>query len=394
MEPVSLYFHIPFCRSRCAYCDFTTAAGCDALIPAYLDALLSEIRGVKEAAGRLLPAHTVYFGGGTPSLIPLEGYNRLFEAIREAFELTVDAEITLEANPGTVDGDYLRGLRQAGFNRISFGMQSAWPEELALLGRRHSHLEVIRAVNQARTAGFEQVSLDLIYGLPGQGLDSWRFSVERALELNPDHLSLYSLTVEPGTPLAAWVGRGLLPEPDADQAARMYTWARARLARAGMAQYEISNWGRRLSRGKITLCRHNRHYWRREPYFGFGAGAHGFLEGWRVSNTPDTAAYIRRCGEKKRESLAFSPACETRLKLDARTEMEEVMFLGLRLTREGVSEARFLAQTGRELRQVYGREIDELVKWGMLTWKGRRLVLTARGQRLGNQVFLRFLHDQ
>lgn len=303
----SVYLHIPFCQVRCVYCDFNTYAGLESLMGRYAQALGREIRLVGAAAGAArLPVHTVFFGGGTPSLLPLEHYRELFAALRESFELQPEAEVTLEANPGTVDSAYLAGLRALGVNRLSFGVQSAQPAELRLLDRLHSFADVVAAVRMARAAGFDGSSLglnlDLIFAIPHQALAMWQDTLRRVLDLRPEHLSAYALSLEHGTPLRAWVYRGLLPMPDPELAAEMYAWAADTLAAAGYEQYEISNWarwderpttkdeGRKLkTEAGSTVsaqasscvpwpqyaCRHNVQYWRNGPYLGFGAGAHG-----------------------------------------------------------------------------------------------------------------------
>ena len=247
--PLSLYLHIPFCQVRCAYCDFNTYAGLNGLMAPYAGALAREVRTVAataHASGADCRVHTVFIGGGTPSLLPLEHYAGIFGALREGFALMPEAEITLEANPGTVDQAYLDGLRALGVNRLSFGVQSTHAAELKLLDRLHSFEDVVRAVGMARAAGFGLanggLNLDLIFAVPHQTLAMWQASVLRALALGPEHLSLYALSLENGTPLRSWVYRGLLPMPDTDLAADMYNWASATLAAHGYRQYEISNW--------------------------------------------------------------------------------------------------------------------------------------------------------
>ncbi|MFZ6027960.1 MAG: radical SAM family heme chaperone HemW [Chloroflexota bacterium] len=412
----SLYLHIPFCRHRCAYCDFNTYAGLSPLIPAYVQALCCEI-----AFYRLippLPVHTVYFGGGTPSLLPLEAFAQIFSSLRSAFDLQPSAEVSLEANPGTLHLDYLCGLRQLGFNRISLGMQSARPNELRLLERRHQAEDVAQAVVWARQAGFANLSLDLIFGLPSQALTDWQYSLESALAMQPQHLSLYALTVEEGTPFGAWVQGGLLPEPDADLAADMYDFASDRLAAAGFMQYEISNWardgeapgGRPGAVGCASpreACAHNLQYWRNRPYLGLGAGAHGYLAsgaagagsgGLRVANVSLPQDYISclRAGEASSPAAMLhpSPAVATATPIDRAAEMSETMIMGLRLTAEGVSEALFRQRFGQGLLACYGDAISRLIGQGLLEWAGDAheiLRLTRRGRLLGNQVFMAFL---
>src|SRR5215204_1472604 len=241
----SLYFHIPFCTHRCAYCDFNTYAGQEEMIPAYVNALIQEINFVRhnaEQSDSVVEAHTIFFGGGTPSLLSPLQFDSIFKNIRTAFTLTDDAEITIEANPGTVSYENLRELRKIGINRISFGVQSANMEELRMLERTHDFFTVIEAVTSARKAGFDNLNLDLIYALPEQTLQTWQTTVKRIIDLHPEHISAYALTLEHGTPFGRWSSKGLLPIPDPDLAAEMYEWASETLESAGYVQYEISNW--------------------------------------------------------------------------------------------------------------------------------------------------------
>lgn len=385
----SLYLHIPFCRHRCSYCDFNTYAGQEHLRAAYVEALCQEIRLVALAAGKPLPVHTVYFGGGTPSLLAPAQIGHVLETITRHFTLAEGAEISLEANPGTIDRAYLKALRKAGVNRLSLGVQSAHPDDLRLLEREHDFVAVIRTVAWARTAGFDNLNLDLIFGLPHQSLERWQWSLEQATALQPEHFSLYALTLEHGTPLAHWVARGLLPDPDPDLAAEMYLWADEFLQKNGYAQYEISNWAR-----PGMACRHNLQYWRNQPYLGLGAGAHGYAGGVRTANVLTPAGYIRRLGPDARPSVfPRTPATVNVRLLSPADEMAETMMMGLRLTEEGVARSAFAQRFGQEMMAVYGAAIQRLVTQGLLTWSadGERLHLTARGRLLGNRVFREFV---
>lgn len=398
--PFSLYFHIPFCIHRCAYCDFNTYAGRQALIPAYVDALCREIETVaKNFPGT--EVHTLFFGGGTPSLLAPRQFDRIFAALSAGFKILPRAEISLEANPGTVTLDSLRSLRALGFNRLSFGVQSFHPDELRQLERIHDPFDVFEAVTWARRAGFDNLNLDLIYGLPEQSLDRWSATLRWALSLAPEHLSLYALTIERGTPFGRWAARGLLPLPDPDLAAEMYERAGQVLEANGYVQYEISNWAR-----PGFECRHNLQYWRNLPYLGFGAGAHGCFGGLRVANVLRVETYLRRLQSAASSPLSavrrsFSPACAGYRRLTKRTEMQETMFLGLRLTREGVSARGFADRFGVEVTDVFGTEIAELLGLGLLEWANIQtsevgqtsevLRLTQRARLLGNQVFMYFV---
>lgn len=384
-ESYSLYLHIPFCKVRCAYCDFNTYAGLDDQIAPYVRALVAEVRGVGVAADHPA-AHTVFFGGGTPSLLPLDQLATVLTALADSFALTPDVEITLEANPGTVSRAYLDGLRQLGVNRLSFGVQSSHPHELRLLDRLHLFGDAAQAVSWARSAGFEDVNLDLIFALPHQTLDLWRQTVERTLGLGPDHLSAYALSLEHGTPMRAWVHRGLLPMPDPDLAADMYLLADELLARNGFRQYEISNWSR-----PGHACRHNLQYWRNLPYLGFGAGAHGYAHGQRYSNVLAPSAYIERLNAGSSASFPVSPALQQSTTIDRDDEVGETMMMGLRLTEEGVALEAFAQRFGQSLDGRFGNEIRRLTARGLVEVVDGRLRLTRDGRLLGNQVFREFV---
>jgi oxygen-independent coproporphyrinogen III oxidase len=390
MEKVSLYLHIPFCRRRCSYCDFNTYAGQEDLIPAYVEALCREINLVADSAGAILPVHTIFFGGGTPSLLTSEQIERILLATASGFDLQPGLEITLEANPGTVSLPFLQALHESGVNRLSFGMQSADPSDLNLLDRCHSQSEVEQAVAWARSAGFDNLSLDLIYGLPEQDLARWENTLSAALALDPEHVSLYALTIEPGTPLFRRAQHGLLPEIDDDQAAEMYELASEVLAGSGFHQYEVSNWARCGGDGLLKACLHNLQYWRNRPYLGFGAGAHGFANGLRTANVNGIRTFVKRCMEGQAGTFPAGPAAEEVMAVDRRTEMQETMMVGLRLTQEGVSPGDFQQRYGVPLAEVFGKEIEGLAARGLL--EGEDPVrLTRRARLLGNLVFRQFV---
>jgi oxygen-independent coproporphyrinogen III oxidase len=390
-EPLSLYVHIPFCRSKCAYCDFNSYAGQETLIPAYVGALLQEATAWSRACGGKTVA-TVYFGGGTPSLLPLAEMERLIEGLRRRFAVAAEAEVSLEANPESVELDYLRGLRTLGVNRLSLGAQSFDEEELRLLGRIHTAAEAAAAYDAARRAGFADVGLDLIFGLPEQRPSRWRRSLEKALRLGPEHLSLYALTVEEGTPLALAISEGRAQEPEEDAQAAMYTESEELLEAAGYEHYEISNWARPGHR-----CRHNLTYWETRPYLGLGAGAHSYLGGCRFANTPlpkDYIELVQASGPPEEGAngldLSRMPQVASLERLDAQTEMADTVILGLRLT-EGVALAGFRERFGVGLEERYAQEISELTTLGLLEVSAGRLRLTKRGHLLANEAFLRFL---
>jgi oxygen-independent coproporphyrinogen-3 oxidase len=393
---ISLYLHIPFCRSKCAYCDFNSYAGLESLIEPYVGALIAEM-GLWQQPSQDMSVATVFLGGGTPSLLPLSEVERIVTALRQRFRLAIDAEFSCEANPGTVDLPYLQGLRSLGVNRLSLGVQSFHDDELATLGRIHTAAQAREAYHTARQAGFDNVNLDLIYGLPRQTMTAWQPTVREAIALRPDHLSLYALSLEEGTPLADAAAHGRLPPPDADLAADMYLWAEDALAAAGYQHYEISNWalpGRQ--------CRHNLAYWLNESYLGLGAGAHSCFGGFRFANVKDPHRYIPLVEESAKgdgrlaEGLApflagLDHIASVEQTTAART-MTETVVLGLRLV-EGLPLEEFRRRFGQELMSAYGPQVEELEALGLLERGDGCLRLTTRGRLLGNEAFLRFLPD-
>ncbi len=400
----SLYFHIPFCAHRCAYCDINTYAGQEDSIPAYVDALCNEIK----AAGRhgRLEVATIFFGGGTPSLLSPAHYRDIFHTIFEHFDVSPAAEISLEANPGTVSPGYLRELREIGFNRISYGVQSANPTELRMLERIHSYSDVVDAVRWSRAAGFENLNLDLIYALPEQTLESWQHTVKLVVGLRPEHLSAYALTLEHGTPFGRWASKGLLPIPDPDLAADMYEWLAGFLAADGYVQYEISNWAKSNGRkSKVEgqkpdfACAHNLQYWRNLNYLGLGAGAHGYADGVRYSNVLRIKTYIDRLAPPLSSFIfPLTPATVNHHRNTPRENMQETLMTGLRLTREGVREGDFRARFGLGLEDAFPKEIQKLLRLNLLEKAPLAdgdfaLRLTPQARLVANQVFLEFVGE-
>lgn len=397
--PLALYIHIPFCAVRCAYCDFNTYAGLERLYEPFVAALVEEIYRAGTERGRPL-VRTVFIGGGTPTVLPPDLLANALDACRRAFDVTLDAEITCEANPGTVDRARFGALRGMGINRLSLGVQSFDDAELRWLGRMHTAEEAATAFHAARQVGFANINLDFIFGLPGQTPETWARTLERAIALGPEHLSLYSLTVEHGTPLYDRVRRGLADAPDDDLAAELYELACDTLALAGYEQYEISNWAKFRSQESGVRCqgaasgiqpptsnlqcRHNLVYWRHEPYLGFGPGAHSFDGARRWWNVKPVPAYIGRIA-------AGRPAERDWEIIDRNTAMGEFMMLGLRLVQEGVTEKRFRARFGVGLEEAFGKQIGRLVAQGLLERLPDRVRLTPRGKLLGNRVFGEFL---
>jgi oxygen-independent coproporphyrinogen-3 oxidase len=391
--PFSLYVHIPFCTAKCTYCDFNSYAGQDSLMTPYARAVEAEARlWSPQVAGRRVA--TVFFGGGTPSLLPLPEMEIITTALRREFDIEPDAEISLEANPGTVDAAHLRGLQRLGFNRISFGVQSFHDEELRTLERIHDADEVDDAYRWAREAGFENVNLDLIYGLQWQTLEGWQTNLDRAIAMGPEHLSLYALTLEDGTPLTRDVARGRSHGPDLDLQADMFEWSIERMKQAGYRHYEVSNWSR-----PGRECRHNLTYWRNGDWLGLGAGAHSHLFGERFADAASPSRYIALVEEqvtrnKEQEGsgdLAPSMAqIGMREVYDQGREMSETAFLALRL-REGLDLAAFERRFGVPFERVFGDAMAETQALGLTEVVDGRLRLRDEAVLLGDEAFLRFL---
>ncbi|HEU5318225.1 MAG TPA: radical SAM family heme chaperone HemW [Chloroflexota bacterium] len=376
LVPSAAYVHVPFCRTKCLYCDFNTYAGKDRLIPEYVAAVATEI-GRRAQTGRRLTS--VYFGGGTPSLLTLAQLRRVLEALRRTCGVAGDAEITLEANPGTFGPSYVEGLRALGVNRLSLGVQSLDDETLRRLARTHSAAQALDAVRTARVTGMRSVNLDLIYGLPWQTLESWRDGLRRALDTAPDHISLYALMVEEGTPLATLVDRGKWEVADQDLVADMYEAALPELRGAGFRHYEVSNWARAGHES-----RHNLVYWRNEAYLGFGAGAHAYAGGTRSWNVRPIEHYVRRVAS----GADPTEGCET---LDAAGQVGETAALALRLPLEGIEFARFRRRFGVEPRQRWAAELGELSAAGLVAVDAERARITERALLVSSEIAARFV---
>ena len=383
-ESLSLYLHIPFCSQRCSYCDFNTYVSLDALREAYSAALAKEVSFVGGKTRR--PAHTIFFGGGTPSLMAEKDLSLILESLRDFFIVSDDAEITLEANPETLDLKYLKMLRDLGFNRLSMGAQSANPAELRLLGREHTFDMVIRAVEMSRSAGFENINLDLIYGLLDQSLAKWEESLRAATNIKPEHLSLYCLTIEPGTSLFRQLHGGQIADPDPDVAADQYELACEFTAGAGFKQYEISNWAL-----PDRQCEHNLSYWRNREYLGLGAGAHGHAAGYRYDVVKQPRVYIRRMNGARQSHYPWSPAVANKHRLSAREAMSDTVITQLRLIEEGLDLDSFSEHFDQSLTRAYPGTVEKLIELGLLHQEKQRLLLTKHGRLLSNQVFRRFV---
>jgi oxygen-independent coproporphyrinogen-3 oxidase len=320
----------------------------------------------------------------------------VLEQIRRFFPVLDDAEVTLEMNPGTVKPAYLENLRNSGVNRLSIGMQSAIDKELQTLGRIHNYSKLLETFTTAKQVGFDNLSADLIYGIPGQSLHSWEESLQKLLDLYPSHASLYSLTIENGSPFAKMVEEGKLTEPENDLLADMYELASEIFEKTGFTQYEISNWAIQKQDGSINCSRHNLQYWRNLPYLGFGTGAHGCMNGIRTANTTSLEEYIHRSNTQVIEKFPKSYATAEWRNINQYEQMQDTMMLGLRLIQEGVSACDFFARFGVEIREIFGRQIDQLVDQGLIEELGddqKTIRLTKRGRLLGNRVFMNFVGD-
>ena len=395
---ISLYVHIPFCLSKCPYCDFNTYQGIESQFGDFLTAVVGELTAWARALGGP-GVNTVFLGGGTPSYLPEGGIGRILDAIARDWRVRGDAEITAECNPNDLTPAKCAELRAAGVNRVSIGVQSMDDGLLALLGRRHDAAEAAAALARCRRAGFDNVNLDLMYGLPRQSLAQWRDSVARAAALAPEHLSLYALTLEEGTPLRRWVAQGQLPAPDADLAADMYDHARAVLADAGYHHYEISNWAQAGRESE-----HNLAYWRNLEWLGVGPGAHSALGNCRFWTVRPPREYARRAGEwaaaaatagvwpaVSAAEVAGVPTVAGHEVIDGATAAAETMFLGLRLL-DGMDVVAASARAGVNLAARYAGELAELTAEGLLVWEADgRLRLAERAYLVANQVFTRFL---
>ncbi len=380
-RPLGLYVHIPFCVRKCYYCDFNSGPASDAIRDQYVEALVQEIR---RSPWRGQPARTVFFGGGTPSELNTAQLQRITDALQESFTFRPEPELpewTIECNPGTVTERSLGEMRELGFNRISLGIQSFHDHHLKAIGRIHTAAEAVEAVRAARRAGFRRLNVDLIFCLPGQTLDEWKADLENALALQPEHLSLYNLTIEQGTEFGKWYGQGRLALPDEDLSADMYEWTLDRAASAGFSRYEVSNFAL-----EGEECRHNQIYWRQEPSLGLGISAASYVGGLRWTNTGSMQAYLKSAGQ----SGLSERASEERLP-PLRAAGETIM-LALR-TRDGVDLAEVGSRYGLDPEREWGATARQLLEDGLLAPAGPRLRLTRRGLLLANAVCGLFLPD-
>ena len=378
---LALYIHIPYCVRKCDYCDFLSGpAGSDEQAY-YVRVLQKEIRSY-ETLSSIYKVRTVFFGGGTPSILEDRHITRIVEQLFSSYDIDDNAEISIECNPGTLTVDKLKTYRSLGINRISMGVQSANDDELRCLGRIHTWSEFKENYILARRLGFDNINVDLMSGIPGQTMDSWQETLNRTVELEPDHISAYSLIIEKGTPFyerySTPEGRRYLPGERDDRL--MYHYTKTYLAERGYERYEISNYAK-----PGFECRHNLVYWRLGDYLGFGLGASSYLDGRRFSNTRDKDEYW----ESAKSAYQRFRALEKQPEKDT---MEEYMFLGLR-TMEGVRSSAFEEKFRKSMTDIYGETIDDLSQGGYLTWEDGVLRLTDRGIDVSNRVLSRFLLD-
>jgi oxygen-independent coproporphyrinogen III oxidase len=373
-ETAGVYIHVPWCRSICTYCDFDRQAHDFELIPAYVEALVGEI----EQQPRI-GVHSIFLGGGTPSLLEPRQLELILSACKDHFGLSPRAEITVEANPGDLNASRVEAYLSAGMNRLSLGVQTFDDRLLRLLGRRHTASEAIEAYFDARRGGAANVSLDLMYGLPGQTVEHWQATLQTAVSLEPDHLSAYLLTVDETVPLGRSIARGRLSVPADDGVAEMYEVVQQVLSKYGYEQYEISNWAR-----PGRQSRHNLTYWRDEPYLGLGAGSASWFGGRRYKQAPDPAVYI--ASVQAGQPSLVEDECPDRL-----TAAQDCLALGLRL-REGLDLPRFEGRYGLDLEGLLGAELEQLEAAGVVDLREGRLRLGEQHLIVSNEVISR-LHQ-
>ncbi|WP_304507507.1 radical SAM family heme chaperone HemW [Anaerotignum sp.] len=379
MKTMGLYVHIPFCKKKCLYCDFPSFGSMEEKYEEYVSALEREV----EKRGQYYKScqiSSIFFGGGTPTVLSKEQLARLMLKIKKSFFLAKDAEITIEANPGTIEKEKAEVLKKIGFNRLSMGVQAWQNRLLSTLGRIHTIEEFQNNFQVVRKAGFDNINVDLMFALPTQTFGDWKETLDKITSMNPEHISAYSLIIEEGTPFYEAFQKGELLEIGEELDREMYHYAVSFLEKRGYGQYEISNFAKA---GRES--RHNEIYWQTEPYLGVGLGAHSYLNGNRFHNTYDLDKYILAEGEIS----LLEEEKEVVTKEDA---MGEFMFLGLRMT-EGVSYESFFSRFGVEMTSVYGAVIYDFVESGLMMQTENGVALTARGIDLSNQVFAKFLLD-
>lgn len=399
---LEIYIHIPFCVKKCAYCDFLSAPSDNGTMESYVKALVKEIKLSKEKMEDYL-IDTIFIGGGTPSILDGSLIEKILEALKKNSKISENAEITIECNPGTINEPKLQSYKRAGINRISFGLQSANDKELKSIGRIHTYAQFLESYHMARECGFDNINIDLMSALPGQSEKSYQETLEKIIKLNPEHISAYSLIVEEGTEMYCRVenakakGETILPGEEEER--KMYYQTKELLAKAGYERYEISNYAK-----KGYECRHNIGYWERRDYLGFGIGAASLYQEERYNNVSDIQKYMVQLLNKDIANISSDgKGCvamthqnilqvieENQQKLSVEEQMEEFMFLGLRMM-EGVSVKGFEEAFGKKYQDVYGSVSDKLVVQGVLEQSGNHIRLTERGIDVSNYVMAEFM---
>lgn len=376
-EKLSLYIHIPFCAKKCLYCDFPSWQGCESYFEDYTESLLNEIKNGERIYSDY-DISTIFIGGGTPTVLSPKLLGKITDAVLERYNVESNAEITSEANPGTVDGYKLKEMKAMGINRLSFGVQAWQNNILKALGRIHDRETFLKNLDEAKNAGFENINCDLMFSLPNQTFKDWMETLENFSKLDIQHISAYSLIVEDGTPFKKMQEEGRLLLPDEETDRKMYSAANEILAKNGFERYEISNFAK-----KGFESRHNITYWETRPYIGFGLGSHSYFQGERYNNTYDLKEYIAANGDAKKLR-------ENKEILTDKEKEEEFMFMGLRM-KKGISTDEFSRRFGRDIYSVYGEKIEELLDEKLIEKKENRIMLTERGTDVSNIVFERFI---
>lgn len=382
MKPeLELYIHIPFCAKKCNYCDFLSFPAGQEIRKAYTDQLIAEIENSASICAEY-SVRSVFIGGGTPSILEEDEIRRIMAAVRRGYLTDRDAEITIECNPASTLRHKFSAWREAGINRLSIGLQSADNNELKLLGRLHSYEEFLKAYQGARMEGFRNINVDLINCIPLQTLKTWKKTLKSVLMLRPEHVSVYNLIVEPGTPFARMNDEGLLMLPTEEEDAAIDAFTDEYMRKTGYERYEVSNYAR-----PGYACRHNIGYWTEVPYLGFGLGAASHFEGMRWSNTRELNEYLS--ADLRKES-GFAAIRRDLRSLSKEEEMEEFMFLGLRMT-DGISETEFLTRFQKRIDLVYAEPLERYQRLGLLLRENGRIRLSARGMDLSNHILADFL---
>ncbi len=393
MEPFSLYIHIPFCRTKCPYCDFNTYENIEHLTEDYINSLITELTNWSryiDFNSKNKYIKSVFFGGGPPSYISENNISKIMQTIVNNFNLLDEAEISIECNPNDLSQEKLLSWENSNINRISIGAQSFSDKFLRVLGRDHDFIEISQGFIKARSLGFDNLNLDLIYGIPGQNMDDWKSTIKQALKLKPDHISMYGLTIEKNTKFDWMVSEGLMPNPDSDVAADMYEYVEKEMNNNGYTHYEISNWS---LPGKES--KHNLTYWYSQEYIGIGAGAHSFYSGLRFWNVNSPNEYINLL-EKNRTIQNNTEICKGFCAVseveyyDNNTRIADKFILGLRLV-QGINQSIFTKSFIDLISEKYDKEINELIHMGLLEIAKDSIKLTRRGRLLANEVFYKFL---